>query len=77
MSVSLVFMVDSLSGIFAFGLAENQCAHPDAQSGQATLLGASGMARSGISQTLLSVLMVWWLSQPSDLEANVCGPKPT
>lgn len=77
MIVSVVFVVGLLSGIFAFGLAENQGVSPDTLRGPAALLGMSGIVLFGALLVLLALLMIWWLTRPSDQASNAYGPTPS
>lgn len=77
MGISVLFLISLFFGIFAFGYAESHGADPDALRGSATLLGVVGMIAYGLAQLVLLVLMIWWLTRPSDEATNAYGPGPT
>lgn len=76
MLVSLAFLFSVLLGVFALGAMEAAGADPAALTGPAALLGASGLIAVYILQVALAVLMLWWLTRPSDPGANGYGPPP-
>ena len=76
MLVSVIFLIGLLSGVVTFGLIEGQGVDPDALRGPAAILGVSGMAVFGVVQIVLAVLMIWWLTRPSDAGDNAYGPQP-
>jgi uncharacterized membrane protein YhaH (DUF805 family) len=76
MVLSVIFVVGLLSGVITFGLIEGQGVDPDTLRGPAIVLGLAGMAVFGVAQVVLLVLMIWWLTRPSDDRTNPFGPKP-
>ena len=76
MLVSVVFLMGLLSGIVTFGLIEGQGVDPDALRGPAAVLGVTGIAVFWVAQITLAVLMIWWLTRPSDDRTNRFGSKP-
>ena len=74
MLVSIVFMISVFSGIMVFGLAETHMADPDMLRGPAAMLSGAGMLIFSIVQTALAILMIWWLTRPSDNGSNAYGP---
>ena len=73
MLVSLVSVVGLFLGIFTFGVMEQNVADPDSLRGPAAVLGLTGFAVIAIVQLVLTVLMLWWLTRPSDPGANAYG----
>lgn len=76
MLVSVAFMIAMFTGIFAFGAAENAGTDADALQVPAAILGVAGIAIFLIVQLVLAILMIWWMTRPSDEAANQYGPKP-
>ncbi len=66
MLVSFAFMLMLFAGIFAFGTAERAGVDPESLRGPAALLGVTGLTIAGIVQLALAVVMLWWLTRPSD-----------
>ena len=72
LSIATMFML--FSGVAVFSVLEQGAEDPDALRGPAALLGATGLMVVGVLQLILSVLMIWWLSRPSQDGANDYGP---
>ena len=72
LSIATMFML--FSGVAVFSVLEQGADEPDALRGPAALLGATGLMVIGVLQLILSVLMIWWLSRPSEDGANDYGP---
>lgn len=73
LGLNLFAIVAMLTGVIAFSALESQAADPDALRGPAAVLGTSGLLIVGIVQLLLALLLVWWLTRPSDPAPNVYG----
>lgn len=71
--LNVLVFIAMFTGIFAFSAIEAQSADPDNLREPATLIGAGGMAIVGVAQLLLAILLIWWLSRPSDPNANQFG----
>lgn len=76
MLISLVTLIGLFTGIFAFAQLQNSGVDPDSLRGPATFLGFSGIAAMGIAQLVVSLLMLYWLTRPSDIGPNAYGPAP-
>lgn len=76
MLVSLVSVVGLFLGIFSFGMIEQNVADPETLRGPAVVLGLGGLFAVAILQLVLTVLMLWWLTRPSEPGANAYGPAP-
>ncbi|MEZ5864532.1 MAG: DUF805 domain-containing protein [Geminicoccaceae bacterium] len=76
MAVSLMFSLAMLSGVTAFGVVEAEGVPADQLGGPASLLGLGGFALFSIIELVLLVLMIWWLTRPSDPGPNAYGPPP-
>ncbi|MEH6835731.1 MULTISPECIES: DUF805 domain-containing protein [Falsihalocynthiibacter] len=74
---SIATMVMLLTGVAAFSVLETSGADPDALRGSASFLGATGMIVMSVLQLVFSVLMIWWLSRPSQEGPNEYGPVPS
>lgn len=74
MALSMATMVMLLSGVAVFSFLEGGVDDPETLRGPAAFLGVSGMIVMGILQLVLSIMMIWWLSRPSQEGANAYGP---
>ncbi len=77
MLFSLAFVVMTLFGIFAVSVVVEggEPAGEEAR-GILSLIGLSGLMIMGAIQLVLAVLMIWWLTRPSDTGANAYGQHP-
>ncbi len=73
-AVSIATMFMLFSGIAVFSVLEQGTDDPEALRGPAALLGVTGLMVVGVLQLILSVLMIWWLSRPSQEGTNEYGP---
>lgn len=73
-ALSIVTMFMLFSGVAVFSVLEQGADNPDALRGPAALLGVTGLMVVWVLQLILSVLMIWWLSRPSQEGANEYGP---
>lgn len=76
MLISLVTLIGLFTGIFAFAQLQNGGVDPDSLRGPAVFLGLGGMAVMAIAQLVASVVMLYWLTRPSDIGVNAYGPVP-
>lgn len=67
----------AIAGVMGFAGMENAGADPDALMGPAVFLGLTGMIVAGVVQLVLTILLLWWLTRPTDPETNKFGPVPT
>ncbi len=74
MVLSIATIVTLMTGVVAFSALEQSVEDPEALRGPAALLGGTGIMVVSILQLILSVLMIWWLTRPSDEGANEYGP---
>jgi uncharacterized membrane protein YhaH (DUF805 family) len=74
---SLAFALALLTGVVAFGAMEAAGMPEEQLRGPAALLGVTGMMIAGIVQLVLALLMLWWMTRPSDPRANAYGAPPT
>ena len=65
-----------LVGIGGFGLAERAGADAGILAQFAAIFGGTGMLVLVIAQIVLSLLLLWWLTRPSEPAANRYGPPP-
>ena len=64
-------------GVMGFASMQNFGADPDALVGPAAFLGMTGMFTAVIVQLVLVILLLWWLTRPSEAGSNEYGPPPT
>jgi len=76
MLVSFASMFFMMMGVLTFAGMENAGANPEALRGPAAFLGMSGMFAVMVVQIVLAILMIWWLTRPSDAGENEYGPPP-
>lgn len=76
MILSLVFSLAFLFGVFGFGLMEREGLDPEALTGGAVILGGAGLLAAVMVQIVVAILMLWWLTRPSDSGPNDYGPPP-
>ena len=74
MVLSIATVVTLMTGVVAFSALEQSVEDSEALRGPAALLGGTGIMVVSILQLILSVLMIWWLTRPSDEGANEYGP---
>ena len=74
MALSIATMVMLMTGVVAFSVLEQGVNDPEALRGPAALLGGTGILVVSILQLILSVLMIWWLTRPSENGTNEYGP---
>lgn len=74
MALSIATMVMLLTGVVAFSVLEQGVDDPEALRGPATLLRGGGILVASILQLILSLLMIWWLTRPSESGTNEYGP---
>ena len=67
-------VVAMLGGIAVFSVLERGAEDPDALRGPAAFLGLTGMIVVGVLQVVLTVMMIWWLTRPSQDGGNAYGP---
>lgn len=73
MVVSVLFMFSLFSGVFAFSMLEANAADPSVLRGPAAVLGLTGMMVAAVVQLILFVLIIWWLTRPSQPGPNEYG----
>lgn len=73
-ALSIATMVMLMTGVVAFSVLEQGVDDPETLRGPAALLGGTGILVVSILQLILSVLMIWWLTRPSENGTNEYGP---
>jgi len=73
---SVVMMLFLFTGVFTFGRLEATGSDPDMLRRFAGPLGMGGMIVAMLVQVVLAILMIWWLTRPSDPAPNQWGPPP-
>ena len=74
MALGVATMVALLSGVAVFSVLEGGVDDPEALRGPAAFLGLTGMIVVWGLQLVLSVMMIWWLTRPSQEGENAYGP---
>jgi uncharacterized membrane protein YhaH (DUF805 family) len=75
-ALSIVTMIMLFSGVAVFSVLEQGAGDPEALRGPAALLGVTGLVAVWVLQLILLVLMIWWLTRPSQEGSNEYGPPP-
>jgi uncharacterized membrane protein YhaH (DUF805 family) len=76
MLFSFATMAVMMMGIMTFAGMGNAGVDPDALRGPAAFLGGAGMLMIWVTQLVLAILMLWWLTRPSVDGANAYGSPP-
>jgi len=74
--VSFAMVLFMFTGIFGVGMMENAGVSQDALRGPAAFIGVTGIIVGVITQAVLSILLIWWLTRPSEAGTNAYGPEP-
>lgn len=74
MALGFATMVALLSGVAVFSVLEGGVDDPEVLRGPAAFLGVTGMIVVWVLQLVLTVMMIWWLTRPSEEGANAYGP---
>jgi len=74
MLVSVATFAAVMLGIVGFAGLENAGVDQGSLRGSAMVLGMTGMFVIGIVQLVLAILLLWWLTRPSDAGDNEYGP---
>jgi len=62
------------TGVAVFSVLESGANDPEALRGPAAFLGVTGIFVVLVLQLVLTGLMIWWLTRPSQQETNKYGP---
>ena len=76
MLISVSTFVMLMFGVMSFGAMDAAGMGGGALRGIAGLLGATGIMVMMVLQLIVAVLMLWWLTRPSDPGDNEYGPAP-
>lgn len=74
MALGFATTIALLSGVAVFAVLESGVDDPEALRGPAAFLGATGMMVVWVLQLVLTVMMIWWLTRPSEEGSNAYGP---
>ena len=77
LAVSLVMTLGLMLGILVFSATGNAGNDPEELGAAVAVLGISGVAVALIVQLALAILMIYWLSRPTQEEENRYGPIPS
>lgn len=77
MLVSFATMFFLMLGVVGFASMQNAGVDQGVLMGPAAFLGVTGMLIASAVQIILVIMMLWWLTRPSDPESNEYGPPPT
>ena len=73
LAFSLATMIMLLTGVAVFSAVESGSGNPEALRGPAALIGGTGLMVMYAIQLGLSVVMIWWLTRPSEEGTNAYG----
>lgn len=73
---SVVMMLGLFVGVFGFAELEKAGADEGTLRSAAGGLGVAGLAIAGIVQLVLSALIIWWLTRPTQAGVNQYGNEP-
>jgi uncharacterized membrane protein YhaH (DUF805 family) len=76
LGVSIATMLGLMLGILGFTGMEMAGVDEQALRGAAGGLGIAGIAVMGILQLIVSILVIWWLTRPTQPGANQYGEEP-
>lgn len=76
LGVSIGTMLGLMLGVFGFGTLEAAGVDEATLRGAASGLGMAGVAIIAIVQLIVSVLVIWWLTRPTQAGANQYGEEP-
>lgn len=74
--VSIAVMLFFFTGIFGVSMMENAGVAQDTLRGPATAVALTGMVVGIIGQLVFTILLIWWMSRPSETQGNAYGPEP-
>ncbi|MHA6299426.1 DUF805 domain-containing protein [Devosia sp. CAU 1758] len=74
MLLSFTFLFAALAGVVTFAAVETQLDDPGVLIAPAAWLGGLGVALAAVVQLALAILMLWWLTRPSQSGSNQYGP---
>ena len=74
--VSIATMLGIMLGVFGFSKMEMAGVDEEVLRSAAGGLGITGMAVMGIVQLIVSVLVIWWLTRPTQAGTNRYGEEP-
>ncbi|WMT87806.1 DUF805 domain-containing protein [Pelagibacterium sp. 26DY04] len=76
MLLSFAFLAAALAGVVTFSAVETRLDDPSVLIAPAAWFGGFGVALTVLVQLVLALLMLWWLTRPSQPGANQYGPAP-
>jgi uncharacterized membrane protein YhaH (DUF805 family) len=76
LGVSVVMMLGLLLGVFGFAELEMAGADEEALRSAAGGFGLAGIAIAGAVQLVLTLLIIWWLTRPTQPGPNAYGDEP-
>lgn len=76
LAVSVAMVLGLLLGVFSFAKMEVAGADEETLRTAASGLGSAGIVIAGIAQLVLTLLLVWWLTRPTQAGANQYGDEP-
>lgn len=76
MGTALFITLGLVLGILAFGASVNSAGDPGSPDASVAILGLGGLFFALVVQLVLGILMIWWLSRPTQEEENRYGPVP-
>ena len=76
LGVSIATMLGMMLGVVGFAKMEVAGVEEETLREAASGLGIAGIAIMGIVQLIVSVLVIWWLTRPTQAGANQYGEEP-
>lgn len=76
MFVSIGTMIFMMMGVMGFAGMQNAGVDPESLRGPAVFLGVTGVILIWVLQVVFAILLLWWLTRPSDAGENAYGPPP-
>ncbi|MDU9007119.1 DUF805 domain-containing protein [Sedimentitalea todarodis] len=73
LAFSLATMIMLLTGVAVFSVVESGSENSEALRGPAALIGGAGLMAMYAIQLGLSIVMIWWLTRPSQEGTNAYG----
>ncbi len=73
-AISILAFVGAFGGVAGFTLMEGHVADRETLRAPAAFLGMAGLGLAALVQLVVSILLIWWLTRPSQAHTNRYGP---
>lgn len=74
--ITLAITLVLFGGVLGVSALESEAVEPEDLLEPASAIGATGMIYGGFVEFGVAMLLLWWLTRPSDREINRYGPPP-